>query len=185
MNWTSRGFSQQTCSSREKANRWRGPRSGTRVTYLHERSASRAHGAEGGPDAHRRRTRCPRAQITYDYLDLRTGEEVRGVIKPATREAFAAFLDTIGLPCLQIRGPRRDGITSPGLVSRRLPAMFWMPAVQSSTSSTSSSIRSTRVSFGVYPAVKCYVAGGASSPSSVTPGGSQALASRCVSPAST
>ena len=43
----------------------------------------------GGLDIHR-------AQITYDYLDLRTGEEVRGVIKPATREAFAAFLDTIG-----------------------------------------------------------------------------------------
>ena len=43
----------------------------------------------GGLDIHR-------AQITCDYLDLRTGEEVRGVIKPATREAFAAFLDTIG-----------------------------------------------------------------------------------------
>ena len=28
-----------------------------------------------------------RAQITFDYEDPRTGEEVRGVIRPATREA--------------------------------------------------------------------------------------------------
>ncbi len=43
----------------------------------------------GGLDVHR-------AQITFDYVDLRTGEEVRGQIKPATREEVRAFLATLG-----------------------------------------------------------------------------------------
>ena len=43
----------------------------------------------GGLDIHR-------AQITFDYADLRTGEEVRGVIRPATREAVRAFVATLG-----------------------------------------------------------------------------------------
>ena len=43
----------------------------------------------GGLDVHR-------AQITYDYLDLRTGEEVRGQIRPATRAEVRAFLATFG-----------------------------------------------------------------------------------------
>ena len=43
----------------------------------------------GGLDIHR-------AQITFDYLDLRTGEEVRGVIRPATRSEFRSFLDSLG-----------------------------------------------------------------------------------------
>ena len=43
----------------------------------------------GGLDVHR-------AQITYDYVDLRTGEEVRGQIRPATRGEVRAFLATFG-----------------------------------------------------------------------------------------
>lgn len=43
----------------------------------------------GGFDIHR-------AQITYDYVDLRTGEEHRGVIRPATREEVRAFLANLG-----------------------------------------------------------------------------------------
>ena len=43
----------------------------------------------GGLDIHRR-------QITFDYLDLRTGEETRGVICPATREEFRSFLARLG-----------------------------------------------------------------------------------------
>src|SRR5487761_1714813 len=38
----------------------------------------------GGLDVHR-------AQITFDYVDLHTGEETRGQIKPATREEVRAF----------------------------------------------------------------------------------------------
>jgi transposase len=37
-----------------------------------------------------------RAQITFDYADLRSGEEVRGVIRPATREAVRAFVAGLG-----------------------------------------------------------------------------------------
>lgn len=37
-----------------------------------------------------------RAQITFDYVDLRTGEEERGVIRPATRAEFRAFLERFG-----------------------------------------------------------------------------------------
>ena len=36
----------------------------------------------GGLDIHR-------AQITFDDVDVRTGEEVRGMIRPATRASFA------------------------------------------------------------------------------------------------
>ena len=36
------------------------------------------------------------AQITFDYADLRTGEEVRGVIRPATREAVRGFVAMLG-----------------------------------------------------------------------------------------
>lgn len=43
----------------------------------------------GGLDIHRR-------QITFDYLDLRTGDAQRGVIRPATREAFRAWLVPFG-----------------------------------------------------------------------------------------
>lgn len=43
----------------------------------------------GGLDVHR-------AQITFDYIDLRTGEEVRGQIKPATRDEVRAFCATFG-----------------------------------------------------------------------------------------
>ncbi len=43
----------------------------------------------GGFDVHR-------AQITFDYVDLRTGEEVRGQIKPVTREEVRAFLAGFG-----------------------------------------------------------------------------------------
>lgn len=43
----------------------------------------------GGLDIHR-------AQITFDYIDLRTGEESKGVIRPATREEFQSFLATLG-----------------------------------------------------------------------------------------
>ncbi len=43
----------------------------------------------GGLDIHRR-------QITFDYLDLRTGESERGMIRPATREAFRAWLVQFG-----------------------------------------------------------------------------------------
>ena len=43
----------------------------------------------GGLDVHR-------AQITFDCVDLRTGEEVRGQIKPATREEVRAFLAGFG-----------------------------------------------------------------------------------------
>ncbi|MGB9112437.1 MAG: IS110 family transposase [Acidimicrobiales bacterium] len=43
----------------------------------------------GGLDVHR-------AQITFDCVDLRTGEELRGQIKPATREEVRAFLAGFG-----------------------------------------------------------------------------------------
>jgi len=43
----------------------------------------------GGLDIHR-------AQITFDYLDLRTGEETRGTIRPATREVFRQWLGQFG-----------------------------------------------------------------------------------------
>ena len=43
----------------------------------------------GGLDVHR-------SQITYDYVDLRTGEESRGMIRPATRDEVRAFLATFG-----------------------------------------------------------------------------------------
>jgi len=43
----------------------------------------------GGLDIHR-------AQITFDYLDLRTGEETRGTIRPATREEFRRWLGQFG-----------------------------------------------------------------------------------------
>jgi hypothetical protein len=43
----------------------------------------------GGLDVHRR-------QITYNYLDLRTGEEHRRMIKPASREEVRSFLQTLG-----------------------------------------------------------------------------------------
>jgi transposase len=43
----------------------------------------------GGLDVHRR-------QITYNYLDLRTGEENLGVIKPASREDVRSFLAGLG-----------------------------------------------------------------------------------------
>src|SRR5208282_4112806 len=43
----------------------------------------------GGLDVHR-------AQITYDYVDLRTGEESRGMIRPATRDEVRTFLATFG-----------------------------------------------------------------------------------------
>jgi len=43
----------------------------------------------GGLDVHR-------AQITFDYVDLRTGEEVRGQIRPATREEVRSFLAGLG-----------------------------------------------------------------------------------------
>jgi transposase len=43
----------------------------------------------GGLDVHR-------AQITFDYVDVRTGEEVRGQIKPVTREEVRAFLAGFG-----------------------------------------------------------------------------------------
>ena len=43
----------------------------------------------GGLDIHRR-------QITFDYLDVRTGESERGMIRPATREAFRAWLGQFG-----------------------------------------------------------------------------------------
>ena len=43
----------------------------------------------GGLDIHR-------AQITFDYLDLRTGEESRGTIRPATREEFRRWLGQFG-----------------------------------------------------------------------------------------
>ena len=36
------------------------------------------------------------AQITFDYLDLRTGEETRGTIRPATREVFRQWLGQFG-----------------------------------------------------------------------------------------
>ena len=39
----------------------------------------------GGLDIHR-------AQITFDYLDVRTGEVSRGTIRPATREEFRSWL---------------------------------------------------------------------------------------------
>jgi len=41
----------------------------------------------GGLDVHR-------AQITYDYVDLRIGEECRGMIRPATRDKVRAFFAT-------------------------------------------------------------------------------------------
>ena len=43
----------------------------------------------GGLDIHR-------AQITFDYVDLTTGEETRGVIRPATREEFRRWLGQFG-----------------------------------------------------------------------------------------
>ncbi len=43
----------------------------------------------GGLEVHR-------AQITYHYVDLRTGEEFRGQIRPATRDAVRAFLQSLG-----------------------------------------------------------------------------------------
>ena len=43
----------------------------------------------GGLDIHR-------AQITFDYVDVRTGEEVRGMIRPATRSEFRSFLAALG-----------------------------------------------------------------------------------------
>ncbi len=43
----------------------------------------------GGLDIHR-------AQITFDYVDLRSGEETRGVIRPATREEFRRWLGQFG-----------------------------------------------------------------------------------------
>ena len=43
----------------------------------------------GGLDVHR-------AQITFDYVDLQTGEEVRGQIRPATRDEVRAFLAGFG-----------------------------------------------------------------------------------------
>lgn len=42
----------------------------------------------GGLDIHR-------AQITFDYVDLDTGEVSRGVVRPATREQFRKFLDSV------------------------------------------------------------------------------------------
>jgi transposase len=43
----------------------------------------------GGLDIHR-------AQITFDYLDLRTGEVTVGTIRPATREVFRDWLGQFG-----------------------------------------------------------------------------------------
>ena len=43
----------------------------------------------GGLDIHR-------AQITFDYLDVRTGEVSRGTIRPATREEFRRWLGQFG-----------------------------------------------------------------------------------------
>lgn len=43
----------------------------------------------GGLDVHR-------AQITYDYVDLRTGEEKRGTIRPATRDEVREFFASFG-----------------------------------------------------------------------------------------
>jgi len=43
----------------------------------------------GGLDVHR-------AQITFDYVDLRTGEERRGQIRPATRDEVRSFLVGLG-----------------------------------------------------------------------------------------
>jgi transposase len=43
----------------------------------------------GGLDIHR-------AQITFDYVDVRTGEESRGVLRPATREEVRGFLAGFG-----------------------------------------------------------------------------------------
>jgi transposase len=43
----------------------------------------------GGLDVHR-------AQITFDYVDLATGDQERGVIRPATRTEFRAFLEHFG-----------------------------------------------------------------------------------------
>jgi transposase len=43
----------------------------------------------GGLDVHR-------AQITFDCMDVRTGEEVRGMIRPATRSEFRSFLAKLG-----------------------------------------------------------------------------------------
>ena len=43
----------------------------------------------GGLDVHR-------AQITFDYVDLRTGEERRGQIRPATRDEVRSFLAGLG-----------------------------------------------------------------------------------------
>jgi len=43
----------------------------------------------GGLDIHR-------AQITFDCVDLRTGEEVRGQIRLATREQVRSFLASLG-----------------------------------------------------------------------------------------
>ena len=43
----------------------------------------------GGLDIHRR-------QITFDYVDLRGGDSQRGVIRPATREAFREWLGQFG-----------------------------------------------------------------------------------------
>lgn len=42
----------------------------------------------GGLDVHRR-------QITYDYLDVDSGEEWRGEIRPATRDAFRQWLSRL------------------------------------------------------------------------------------------
>jgi transposase len=43
----------------------------------------------GGLDVHRK-------QITYDYADLRTGDQCRGQIAPVTREQVRSFLATFG-----------------------------------------------------------------------------------------
>jgi hypothetical protein len=40
----------------------------------------------GGLDLHRR-------QITFDVVDLDSGEDQRGVIRPATRSAFREWLE--------------------------------------------------------------------------------------------
>src|ERR1039457_7245036 len=70
-------------------------RSGTSVSYLKKMRALAEHVEPeevpmrivGGLDVHR-------AQITYDYVDLRIGEECRGMIRPATRDKVRAFFAT-------------------------------------------------------------------------------------------
>ena len=57
----------------------------------------------GGLDVHR-------AQITFDCVDLRTGEELRGQIKPATREEVRAFLAGFGGEERGLRARGNDGL---------------------------------------------------------------------------